>query len=200
MPSSPPQLVGQSTTVKQLIEVAVNLRVKGVVVPILLLACQVCDTRHARAVPFLGTRAAVHLAMRVSTVMLEDPLWVDVNATLGEVTRRLEESSIRHLPVLRDGVVVGIVSDRDLRSFLPSVETLLGDPAKAVGALDMPVEEAMTTKVVSVQPDRDLKDAVDLMLDQHVGAVVVTDPGTGRLVGIVSYVDVLRAMRDALWG
>jgi len=138
--------------------------------------------------------------MRVSDVMLEDPIWVDVYTTLGEVTRRLEESSIRHLPVLRDGVVVGMVSDRDVRTFLPSVETLLEDPAKGLATLDQSVQEAMTSKFVSIEPDRGIEDAVDLMLEQQVGAVVVTDPGTGKLVGIVSYVDVLRAMRNALWG
>ncbi len=133
--------------------------------------------------------------MRVKTVMTEDPIWVDFRATIGETARKLVESRVHHIPVLRDGVVVGIVSDRDLQRPL-----LATGPAAWTGYLDEPVTSVMSSKVVKVPPDEDLKDVADRMIEHHIGAVVVVDPESDRLVGIVSYVDVLRTVRDVLWG
>ena len=48
--------------------------------------------------------------------MTRDPVTVNERATIGEAWRLLAEESIRHLPVVRDGDVVGILSDRDFRS------------------------------------------------------------------------------------
>jgi CBS domain-containing protein len=58
----------------------------------------------------------------------------------------------------------------------------------------------MTEKVATIDPDRDLRDAVDAMLELQVGAIVVVDVPSSKLVGIVTYVDVLRAVRDLVWG
>jgi CBS domain-containing protein len=66
--------------------------------------------------------------------------------------------------------------------------------------LDEPVTSVMSEVPVMVTPDTDLKDVADRMIERHIGAVVVVDPGSTRLVGIVSYVDVLRVVRESLWG
>lgn len=138
--------------------------------------------------------------MRAADVMLEDPVWIDVTATAGEAARKLEDSSIRHLPVLDDGVVVGILSDRDMRSHLPPADTILDDPGKLGERLGTPVSDVMTSEVSTVDPDRELQDVVDIMLEHHYGAVVVVDPGSSKLVGIISTIDILRAMREYVWG
>ena len=54
----------------------------------------------------------------------------------------------------------------------------------------------MSADVVKVYPETDLGEVIDRMLDEKVGAVPVVDADTGDLLGIVSYVDVLRALRD----
>lgn len=138
--------------------------------------------------------------MLVANVMSEDPFWVDEEATVGEAARKLDEAAVRHLPVLRDGVVVGIVSDRDLRSVLAPLDALTRHTPEVTARLQTPIKEVMTTRVAAVEPDRDLRDVVDKMLEYQIGAVVVIDPGSWKLVGIVSYVDVLRAVRDLVWG
>ncbi len=122
--------------------------------------------------------------MLVQTVMTEDPIWLDFRATSGEASRKLTETHVHHLPVLREGVVIGMVSDRDLRDAPP------GDS----------VTKVMSAQPVMVTPDTDLKDVADRMIEQHIGAVIVVDPESTRLVGIVSYVDVLRFVREELWG
>jgi acetoin utilization protein AcuB len=128
--------------------------------------------------------------MRVQAVMTEDPIWVDFRATTAEAARKLSEKHVHHLPVLREGVVIGVVSDRDLRSV----------PVHGLDSSDLPVTSVMSDHPVMVTPDTDLKDVADRMIEGHIGAVVVVDPESTRLVGIVSYVDVLRVVRESLWG
>ena len=122
--------------------------------------------------------------------MTEDPIWVDFRATTAEAARKLSEKRVHHLPVLREGLVIGVVSDRDLRS----------GPAHGLDSSDLPVTSVMSDHPVMVTPDTDLKDVADRMIERHIGAVVVVDPESTRLVGIVSYVDVLRVVRESLWG
>lgn len=108
-----------------------------------------------------------------------------------DVVDMLYEHDIRHVPIVSDGVVVGIVSDRDLRNLIDprDVETVSID-----GLLEMqrrPISEAMSTDVIFVDPDSSIVTAACLMVDHGVGSIAVVQPGTKQLVGIVSYVDVL---------
>ena len=54
----------------------------------------------------------------------------------------------------------------------------------------------MSPDVTTVHPETDLSESIDRMLDLKVGALPVVGPGTGKLQGIVSYVDLLRALRE----
>lgn len=138
--------------------------------------------------------------MRIQDVMTEDPIWVDVEATTGEAITRMFDSGVHHLPVLERDVVVGIVSERDLRAIVPLLPPLGEDAEAWARRLDEPITSAMSRHVFGVTPDSDLVEAVDLMVKHHVGAIPVLDPGSDKLVGIVSYVDVLRLLRQSLWG
>jgi acetoin utilization protein AcuB len=140
------------------------------------------------------------LQMLAADVMTEDPLWVDARTTTGEAVRKLLESRVRHLPVLDNGVVIGMLSDRDLRSGTSSVLDATHWPGELSKYLSEPVESLMSRPVQSVAPNSDLKDAITLMLREHVGAIPVVDPESNHLVGIISYLDVLQAVGDLLWG
>jgi CBS domain-containing protein len=98
---------------------------------------------------------------------------------------------VRHVPVVdAKGTIIGMVSDRDLRD-------LVGDPAIFVRSqghdqATLRVRDAMTPSPVTVREDTALDELALLFADRAIGAVpVVTAAGT--LVGIVSYIDVLRA-------
>jgi acetoin utilization protein AcuB len=54
----------------------------------------------------------------------------------------------------------------------------------------------MTTDVISVNPETELEEVVDLMIEHKIGAVPVVEADSSKLVGIVSYIDALRAARD----
>jgi acetoin utilization protein AcuB len=87
--------------------------------------------------------------------------------------------------------VLGIVTDRDVRLSLPSQATSLSVWELNHLLSKLTVEEVMTRTVITVGPDRPARDAAQLMVDHQIGALPVEDGG--RLVGIVTETDMLRA-------
>jgi len=59
-----------------------------------------------------------------------------------------------------------------------------------------PVAQLMSADVLTVNPEDELSDAIGLLLEHEIGATPVVEPGSKKLVGIVSYVDASRAARD----
>jgi acetoin utilization protein AcuB len=113
-----------------------------------------------------------------------------------EARRMMDAGGYRHLPVVEGARVIGIVSDRDLRSAWPSAALELnGDDANRV--LDRtPVRRIMTQKPLVVGPHTSLADAARLLVDHQVGALPVMDGQ--QIIGILSEADALRAMVAAL--
>lgn len=103
----------------------------------------------------------------------------------------MEAARINQLPVVRDGHLVGIVTDRDLRDAYPSV---LGDPTRkaAPDPHTVKVESVMTTNVLTLAPTDGLVAAASLMRRERVGAVPIVDGK--RLVGILTRSDLLGAL------
>ena len=132
------------------------------------------------------------LGRDVTRLMTLAPVTVQMNSTVGEAAELLDALAVRHLPVLDGETLVGIVSDRDLRGSGRRVVDC-GPPPEA----SRPVSEVMSTGILAVRADDDVRDAVDTMIRARVGALPVVD-AYHRVVGIVSYVDVLRAIRDVL--
>ena len=132
---------------------------------------------------------------RASDLMTEDPVTVTPATRIKEAARLLYSLDIRHLPVVDDdGTLVGMLSDRDLRG-LTVPHLLAGDTVSDLlqQSLDASVSTLMTGDVLSVEIEDDVADVVELMLEHKIGAVPVVD-GDGGLVGIVSYMDVLRSL------
>jgi acetoin utilization protein AcuB len=104
-------------------------------------------------------------------------------------------AEIRHVPVVEQGTLVGMVSDRDLRSYLlPRPEQIIrADEARA--RLAASVEMVMRTDTLTVPPETSVVAIIDLLLQEHIGAVPVVQPASHVLLGIVSYIDVLRVAR-----
>jgi len=127
--------------------------------------------------------------MVVEEIMTADPKTLRSTSSIRNAVSILFELDVRHLPIVDGKELVGIVSDRDLRECL----------VPATGpSLSKPVSSIMQTDVISVTPETEVSEAVDLMVEQKVGALPVVRPGSQELVGILSYVDVLRVARDNL--
>lgn len=133
--------------------------------------------------------------MKVVDVMTKDPLTVTPTETIGQADELMNTNKIRQLPVVQGRDLVGIVTDRDIRSFLSG--SLLEGVEAREEALNTKVREIMTTEPMSVSSDDDLQEAVELMIDEKIGGIPVVDDAEG-LVGIVTYVDVLRCFLNRL--
>jgi CBS domain-containing protein len=124
----------------------------------------------------------------VSHVMTANVASVYPDSSIERALGIMLERNVRHVPVVDDRHrVVGMVSDRDVRA-------AVGDPVEALDesrpALRDDVESIMTNVVMAVHPDTPVDELGACFLDDRVGAVPVVDDAD-RLIGIVSYVDVL---------
>lgn len=136
--------------------------------------------------------------MQAQDVMTPNPVTVPPHTSVAEVWSLMRERALRHLPVIERGSLVGMLSDRDIAHF-DLAHLLTVDDAEALRReLGTPAVTVMSADVITVHPDTELGDVVDLLLEHRIGAVAVVRPGTQELVGVVSYVDVLGAVRDLL--
>ena len=133
--------------------------------------------------------------MKVVDVMTKDPLTVSPIETVGKADELMAENNFRQIPVVNGGELIGIVTDRDIRSFLSCA--LLGNPDIRENALRTAVRDIMTAQPRFLAPDDDLREAVEILVEEKFGAIPVVDEAEG-LVGIVSYVDVLRCFLNRL--
>ena len=99
----------------------------------------------------------------------------------------MRRHSIRHLPVLQGGKLVGLVSDRDLRF----IETL-----KDVDPERVRVEEAMATDIYAIDPTEMLAKVAAEMAERKLGSAVVMQQG--KVIGILTTTDICRALADVL--
>jgi CBS domain-containing protein len=131
-------------------------------------------------------------------LMTPNPVTVTPDATVAEAWDLMRELDIRHVPVVQDGALVGMLSDRDL-VYLDVGRVLAAEGVDAVRReLGTPVVKVMTSDVIFVESDAELGDVVELLIENKIGAVPVVRPETREVVGIVSYIDALRALQDLL--
>lgn len=111
----------------------------------------------------------------------------------------LRANHIRHLPVIEEGKVVGIVTDRDLRLVFPSALTAGRKEQDAHDALErVRVSEIMTSRVLTVSPETSIADAARLLLERRIGGLPVVQEN--RLVGIITKTDILAAFVELVQG
>jgi acetoin utilization protein AcuB len=127
------------------------------------------------------------LKRTVRRYMSSEPMVVTSKHTLVEAHQVMREKGIRHLPVVDEGRLVGVVSQRDL--YL--LETLRG-----VDAERELVEEAMTDEPFTVAPDAALEEVVERMIAQRRGSAVVVDGEA--VVGIFTSTDAMKALVELL--
>jgi CBS domain-containing protein len=133
--------------------------------------------------------------MKVADVMTTNPLSVSPSETVGQADELMSEHRIRQLPVVQGRLLVGIITDRDLRSFLSGA--LLSAPEEREHALGTKISDVMTTNPLTLTPDDELQEAIELLLEEKICGVPVVDESEG-LVGIVTYVDVLRCFANRM--
>jgi len=132
--------------------------------------------------------------MFVSDWMTKKVLTVSPDDFLSEAISLMKEKCIKHLPVVRSGKLVGILSDRDIKEFCPSRATALDIYELHYLLAKTRVKEAMHAKVLTTDPDTPVEEAALQFMDRDVGCLPVLDGR--RLVGIISDKDIYRALVD----
>ena len=126
------------------------------------------------------------MTTRVATVSMDD--------RLGVIKEIFEQAHFRHLLVLEDDVLVGVISDRDLlRALSPYLDTD-AEMNRDTETLNRRAHQIMSRQPITISPESSLQAASAIMLEQHVSCLPVLE--NGALVGIVSWKDLLRVMRD----
>jgi acetoin utilization protein AcuB len=128
--------------------------------------------------------------MKVRDIMRREPLTILDTDVLGNAQRTMMRFGIRHLPVLGDGRLVGLLSERDL----------LAARALNEGELDwwrIQVRDAMQSPLQTVSPDDSVIEIAARMAATKLDAFAVIE--LGKLIGLISIIDVLDAeVREAM--
>jgi acetoin utilization protein AcuB len=127
--------------------------------------------------------------MLVEDVMQAAVITITPKTSLPEAMRLVRHRGIRHLPVVEDDRLVGIVSDRDLKQAMASPATALESHELRYLLDALTVDEIMTRAVVTVGRMFPIEDAARLMVTEKISALPVTE--RGKLIGIVTETDVL---------
>jgi len=134
--------------------------------------------------------------MQIRQVMSSSVVTLASDQTLREVIELLRSKHIRHLPIVDEGQLVGIVTDRDVKRATPSLHSGV-DRDEYDRVLDeTKIAQFMTREPMTIAPDLDLKSAVKIFIERKVGALPVVE--NAQLVGIVSQIDLLRVLHDLL--
>jgi acetoin utilization protein AcuB len=130
---------------------------------------------------------------RVAVLLVQDFMKGEVitlspDASTFEALRLCRDRRIRHIPIVEDGRLVGIISDRDIRAASPP----LGDPQRVNVLKERRVGDVMTREVITANPQDTLVHAAQVMYERKINALPVL--AEEELVGIITSSDVMRAL------
>jgi acetoin utilization protein AcuB len=132
--------------------------------------------------------------MFVSEWMTRKVFNVKPDNSVSDVVKMIREKGIKHVPVVEQGKLKGIVSDRDIKDYCPSRATSLDMYELHYLLAKTKVSEVMKTKVFTTGPDIPIEEAAMVLYDKNVGCLPVVEGG--KLVGIISDRDIFRALID----
>ena len=132
--------------------------------------------------------------MRVNDLMSRIVISTPSVTPVMEARVLMQKKGIRHVLVIDDGRLVGMVTDRDIRLNMPSPATSLSVWELNHLLARLTVAEVMTATVIAIDPRRDAREAARLMIDHKIGALPVLDGDD--VVGIITETDLLRALAD----
>ena len=134
--------------------------------------------------------------MQVSDFMIRDVFTAAPDETLREAVLKMNDHNVRHLPVVEDGMLLGILSERDIRLHAVAVR---GETEPEFLRLDDAVSSVMSDSPIVVAPDLEVQQLLDVFIEEKVGAVPVVSPDR-ELLGIVGYLDLLAFLRSVKGG
>ena len=132
--------------------------------------------------------------MLVRDVMTRNLITVDPETSFTDALKIMRENRIRRLPVLEDGKLVGIVTEKDILYASPSKATTLDVWELHYLLNKLKVREIMTRDVVTIQEDTPVEEAAKIMVDNKIGALPVVKGD--ELVGIITETDIFKVFLE----
>lgn len=139
----------------------------------------------------------MHAPKLVREIMTTEVATLDYDAKLLDAALQMRSSGFRHLPVVKDGRLAGVISDRDVQRASPSIFSDITPEEYNRLFETTPIAKVMAREPVTVGPDTPVREVVRLMHENKFGSVPVVDK-EGKLVGIVTTTDLLRVLNDLL--
>jgi acetoin utilization protein AcuB len=139
--------------------------------------------------------------MLVKEYMTPNPISVSEDNSILETAELMKEHKVRRFPVLRNDQLIGIVTDRDLRSAAPSqVVSFDAQERELMPELHsllsgITVQEVMSRDVITIRPEETIVAAAQLMLKHRMSGIPVVD-GSGQLLGILTETDIFKVLVD----
>jgi len=134
--------------------------------------------------------------MFVKSRMTSKPHTISPDATIADALELMRKNNIRRLPVVKNGELVGIITEREILEVSPSKATTLSIFELNYLLSKTKVSAVMTKDVITVSPDTLLEEAAVLMRDNRIGALPVLE--NNKLVGIITETNIFDAFIDLL--
>jgi len=134
--------------------------------------------------------------MLVRDFMTTDLTTLREDEVLLDATLIFARSSLRHIPIVNGRRLVGIVTERDLKHYTPSI--LSGIPPEEYNRLmeTTPISKIMTRSPLTIEPDKTVYEAVHLLHERRIGCLPVVEGD--ELKGIVTTSDMLNVLLQML--
>ncbi|MBM4284943.1 MAG: CBS domain-containing protein [Deltaproteobacteria bacterium] len=130
--------------------------------------------------------------MLVKDWMTADPVTISDDTSMMKAIHLMKQHRFRRLPVLHNGELVGIITDRDLKEASPSKATTLDVHELYYLLAELHVKDIMTRNPLTVRPEDTVEHVAQLMLEHTISGLPVVDE-QGKLLGIITQSDVFRA-------
>ena len=137
------------------------------------------------------------IQMFVQQRMTGNPITIPSTATIADASELMRVNKFRRLPVIDDGKLVGIVTDRDLREVAPSPATTLSIFELNYLLAKMQIKDIMKKKVVTIDSEATVEEAALLLYNKRIGGLVVVD-ANGAVTGVITETDIFKCFVDIM--
>ncbi len=135
--------------------------------------------------------------MIIKNFMTKEVITIKPKTTVEKALKIMKESKFHHLPVLDDGNIEGIVTERDLLHVISYWNETSEESEKDRATLDVKVKKIMTRDVITISENDNIEKALDIMLKKSVGSILVIGE-KNKLIGIITITDMLKALKNII--
>jgi len=130
--------------------------------------------------------------MLVREFMTKEVTSLQETDTLLDATMIFVRSTLRHLPVLRDRILVGVITERDVKQYAPSILSGISPDEYNRLMETTPISRVMTRDPLTVRPDQSIFEAAKILSARRIGCLPVVEDS--ELKGIITTTDMLRLL------